>query len=209
MQPISPSWRLNVSEAVPLVECIPLELEHEWLARIGGKASTGFGRDKGEAKRGPLYTCILLLGAGAAAGEWYDSVVDTGDTRVAIGGNWWVLPLLILEWPIGLGWGGSLAGKGRLCAYSVLLTLFFLNMVTDDEYYSFIFWYIVWWWAGGGGGLREFDLEGGEWRLIDVEDDAESWCSAEGRGENNLPRPDPDEIIGHWVGGGTKPSGDQ
>ena len=30
-----------------------------------------------------------------------------------------------------------------------------------------------------------------------MEDDAESWCSAEGHGEGKLPRPNPDEIVGH------------
>ena len=145
--PSSPTWLwwLNVGEIVPLVGCIPPESEHEWLARIGGKASTGFGRDKGEAKRGPLYTCILLSGAGAATGEWYDSVVDTGDTGVAIGGNWRVLPLLMLEWPtpIGLGWRGSSAGKGGLRAYSTRLTLFLLNPVTDDKHYPPSFAYFL------------------------------------------------------------------
>lgn len=54
---------------------------------MGGKASAGFGRDKGEAERGPLSTCILSSGAEAAAGEGCDGVVDAGDARVAIGGN--------------------------------------------------------------------------------------------------------------------------
>ena len=58
-----------------------MDIWTEWC-----ETSTGFGRDKGEAKRGPLYTYILLSGARAAAGEWYGGVVDAGDTRIATGG---------------------------------------------------------------------------------------------------------------------------
>ena len=111
---------------------------------------------------------------------WCDGAVDTGDARVTIGGNWWVLPLLMPEWsaPISLGWGGSLADKGGLCAYSVRLTHFRWTwsrldpewnkrlaqrgdgsnslswtrwlMTNNINPRTLIFWYIVWWWAEGG-----------------------------------------------------------
>jgi len=40
------------------------------------------------------------------------------------------------------------------------------------------------------GLLREFVLEGDEWRLRDVEDDTEFRCDAEGRGEGGCPLPE-------------------
>ena len=53
---------------VPLVGCVPPELERKWLVRRGSKVSTGFGRDEGETEQGPVS-------------------IDAGDARVVIGGN--------------------------------------------------------------------------------------------------------------------------
>ena len=50
--------------------------------------------------------------------------------------------------------------------------------------------------TSSGAGLREhleFGLEGGEWWLLDAEDDTKSQCSV-GCGKGSLPRPD--EMVG-------------